>query len=479
MPLYASTFLAPRTASSLSALLSQLKTLSKEYRNHPALFSLSAYTSNNVPLEPEELSPLIETLTTFSQAGNIGCLSGPIPEPPSLQQLTYHETRAHDKEHGFISCSLAVFDKDRTKLFRSTIPGKEVTQVGRWHAFRKRDELEPPFSTETGPMLRGVKENQSERGIDWENVWDSYGEGELPEGLKTVKAEDVEHVVYFSDKSPEGLANSLGVYPKAIKLGLIASSTPFVTARPVTLFYNQNIHSTGAVGVALLRRASATQGSSGSSIAFTEADPISDPMQVTTAEGNMINELDGGNPTQLLLDAIKKRGLDAETSPAFKENERFYLGLVEDGQVTQMYNITAGDPSRGSISLETPKGPPAGSQVQFFYRPRNRTTLSENLIDALPRSITSSAKEPSPLSTLSFATLSPDFAEEGTLPMPTDPERERPFIATNRNFDYLMDTFLAGSENGFMLSRKLEAPWLCTVPGSLASLRWGDRRDVQ
>ena len=35
------------------------------------------------------------------------------------------------------------------------------------------------------------------------------------------------------------------------KLGLIASSTPFITGRPVTLFSNENVHSSGAVGIAL------------------------------------------------------------------------------------------------------------------------------------------------------------------------------------------------------------------------------------
>jgi len=36
-----------------------------------------------------------------------------------------------------------------------------------------------------------------------------------------------------------------------LKLGLVASSTPFVTGRPVTLFKNRDIYSSGAVGIAL------------------------------------------------------------------------------------------------------------------------------------------------------------------------------------------------------------------------------------
>jgi hypothetical protein len=75
-------------------------------------------------------------------------------------------------------------------------------------------------------------------------------------------------LIYFSDDAPEGLTNSLQAFPNANKvswpqtlnaiqlsgekLGLIASSTPFITGRPFTLFENKRIHSTGAVGIALM-----------------------------------------------------------------------------------------------------------------------------------------------------------------------------------------------------------------------------------
>jgi hypothetical protein len=61
------------------------------------------------------------------------------------------------------------------------------------------------------------------------------------------------------------------------KLGLIATSTPFITGRPVTLFHNQNIYDSGAVGIALKKPKSR-------SIARTEfmdAVTLSPPMTVT------------------------------------------------------------------------------------------------------------------------------------------------------------------------------------------------------
>lgn len=130
------------------------------------------------------------------------------------------------------------------------------------------------------------------------------------------------------------------------QLGLLASSTPFVTGRPVTLFHNQKVYETGAVGFAMKGELE-----SRSRIEFRSVVPISGPMTVTRfvmlwncqtlltcpiynrAEGNMINEVDNSNPTQLLLSAIRKRGLDPETSITFKDEQHFSLGVISNGQV--------------------------------------------------------------------------------------------------------------------------------------------------
>ena len=36
-------------------------------------------------------------------------------------------------------------------------------------------------------------------------------------------------------------------------MGMICSSTPFITGRPFTMFFNDRVHSEGAVGVAVSR----------------------------------------------------------------------------------------------------------------------------------------------------------------------------------------------------------------------------------
>ena len=160
------------------------------------------------------------------------------------------------------------------------------------------------------------------------------------------------------------------------KLGLFASSTPFVTGRPYTLLFNGSVKSSGAVGFAL---------SGGScpvaETAFPGLCAITAPLKVTQyvlppitgqslllyhksksrSEGNLINELDNANPTALLVAAIEKSAL---TGTAARDDE-FYLGVLRDGgELWQLHHILAGGPSRGTMALDTETAPGEGTSVQ-------------------------------------------------------------------------------------------------------------------
>ncbi|KAG6899685.1 hypothetical protein C0993_007946 [Termitomyces sp. T159_Od127] len=152
-------------------------------------------------------------------------------------------------------------------------------------------------------------------------------------------------------------------------------------------------------------------------------------------EGNMINALDGTSPARLLLAAIRQSGMDM----AAKDDETFLLGTG-----TLMYRITAGDPSRGSISLESQNtAPPEGTSVQFFHLPKDQK-----------HEFTPGAQ-----SGLEFRACSeslPDIVEEsGNLPSRTE------------------TSFVVGSENGFVLRRGHERDaWTCTTAGGSVLIDW-------
>jgi hypothetical protein len=67
-----------------------------------------------------------------------------------------------------------VFDSANVIPFRSTIPGREEAQVGRWHAFRRKGESVN-------------KEDSLEEGVSWGDVWEGGGKPvALPEELRSV-----------------------------------------------------------------------------------------------------------------------------------------------------------------------------------------------------------------------------------------------------------------------------------------------------
>jgi len=76
---------------------------------------------------------------------------------------------------------LALFDKHNAVSVRSTIPGRAAPQVGRWHAFRQRNdksEEELPPGMENGPS----------ESINWDNVWDrSVRDNALPKELQALR----------------------------------------------------------------------------------------------------------------------------------------------------------------------------------------------------------------------------------------------------------------------------------------------------
>ena len=77
-----------------------------------------------------------------------------------------------------------------------------------------------------------------------------------------------------------------------------------------------------------------------------------------------MHTFDDKNAAQLLLNTIKKSGIDMSFDKSFKENAEFYLMTA----LGRIYTVTAGDPSRGTISLSGEDGPAAGEKVQVRTR---------------------------------------------------------------------------------------------------------------
>ena len=158
MILHLSTYLT----RSPTGLLNRIRSLVKEYAGHDLtlLFALSANFSDT-----QDLGRAVTGLMSLTSTRTVGCLSGRLGN-----------TKINDKsiEEDVLSLSVAVLDSRNVKSFRSTIPGREEAQVGRWHAFRRKSE---DVDTEY-PMIEAVS---------WEEVRQGGRTLPLPDDLQLLE----------------------------------------------------------------------------------------------------------------------------------------------------------------------------------------------------------------------------------------------------------------------------------------------------
>ncbi|KAI0316657.1 hypothetical protein OF83DRAFT_1059991 [Amylostereum chailletii] len=435
-------------ASNPSALLEHISRLPPSLKHHNLLFTLS------LAIPADVLSALVSALSTFSVATNVGSLSAPLPG---------HET-AH-------ACALAVFDKAHSLPFRSDIPGRIQAQVGKWHQMREGVRGEKRWN---------AVESVPTEGADWEKVWGRIaGDDQLPSLLKISEPKAVHTVLMLTDNAPQGLNNALSVFPNATKLGMIAASTPFVTGRPYTLFHNTSVYSSGAVGIALSHHSSVdipphlrTD--------FPGLTPMTDVLTVTRSEGNLVHELDAANPSRLLLDSIAALGIDGDAA----KEDKFFLGVLPDDSTTcsQMYHIMSGDPSRGTIALESDAAPGVGTRVQVnLLSPFLRPNFSELFHRSAKTPVSLSLPNHTPHRHLTFVNVSQDHPSTAASP------HDLRDIASTDDVTVLDSAFVGASENGFVCSRPDgakkdsslldsgawgERAWTCSVAGGTAGLTW-------
>lgn len=142
MALHTSTIVSRK----LSDILTHVSRINLAFPGHVPLFTLSASSS----LEQSQIQDLVTRLSTLSPHA-VGCLSAPVPSSSEALRAG-------------VTCSLAIFHKDNTVAFRSEIPGRNAPQVGRWHAFRKKDQDPTGFGT-------GATAQTDADDVNWEDVW--------------------------------------------------------------------------------------------------------------------------------------------------------------------------------------------------------------------------------------------------------------------------------------------------------------------
>lgn len=430
-PVRAATILTHSPSKLTSHLLAEFSNLT----NKTCLFALST----NLP--PDALSKLTSRLSSLSSQ-SVGWLSAPLPR----EQLQTGAAPAEPR----ICLSLAFFNNSDAVPFRSEIAGKAPVQVGKWHATRDESIWDNIGNAQT--IYEQAKKDGGK--VNWEDVWASNVKGNVvPVEFELAGKERIGSVIFASDNASEGLTNALATLPNADILGQVATSTPFVTGRPVTMFHNGSIHSKGAVGLALLNSLPSMD------LEFPTLQPVTkgSPYTLTRAEGNLVITLDDRNPTQTLLKDIKTSGGGITGDWPFKDDLVYYLAVVEgpNDSIKRVYEIISGDPARGSLALASDKSAPVGSSVKFFQSP----TQLDVGVDPAPESIRASRRDLD----IGFVVSEPQgIREEGAA------------VTEQEDLTIIEDTFLSSSENGIILGERGsgELAWRCTAVGSVARLRF-------
>ncbi|KAI8595176.1 hypothetical protein EDD21DRAFT_420922 [Dissophora ornata] len=313
-----------------------------------------------------------------------------------------------------------------------------------------------------------------ERSLDTADAWSAFksisisrNQVQIPNAARPSSASTTpsseQDIVMISDLEVHQFLEALDVAnPEASKIGVLASSTPFITGRPVTMFYDGKVVQDGVVGVSVVKEVKKKAGESddGKSKTFVEYPslaPLGPAMQITRCRGNIILELDESNATRLLLDRL-------QTTTLTKDKEYFLAtGEPTDAKADQqavdvdmtkatVYKITGGDPSKGNMAVDTVHDLSVGQWVQFIHHDSN---LEQGHYEPSSNSGNQGL--------LRFTTTDPNNTLEESEELNGQHKQE--------GADSVQTVFGGSSENGFVVGQPNGQTWVCTVTDSIVKHR--------
>ncbi|KAI8071524.1 hypothetical protein BC940DRAFT_316760 [Gongronella butleri] len=183
----------------------------------------------------------------------------------------------------------------------------------------------------------------------------------------------------MSDREPESALQAVdNKFADAQKMGIVASSTPFVTGTPHWMYFQGTVVPAGTIGFASYaseKNTPATRAPLPSSLAHPALEPMGAPVAITRVRGNVILDLDDQGATAMLLDLI-------HGAKHTNKDESFYLAIQPFHDATAdtvVARITSGDPARGNMAVDTTLDLHVGQKVQFLQKTTDAVTPTDLL----------------------------------------------------------------------------------------------------
>ncbi|KAK4705019.1 hypothetical protein P7C70_g1187, partial [Phenoliferia sp. Uapishka_3] len=394
---------------------------------------------------PPPLVELIRAALSTDSSPIIGCLSEILPtpaaahlgldtpsEPYSVAVATYHPDSPNSRAIPFIS---SLQGRPNITLGREIKSGPRSDYAG--------DSSDEGFEAFISGKKWGFGENTR-----------NGNAAEIQE-LKDVDVSSVKEIICFTSDRSQPFMKTLAGYTAASTVGLAGSLTPFhsTTGATYSLFHGKDTVSSGAVGVAIVDSAPPRP----VSVEYAGLEPLEEPFEVTAGKGNIVLTLSGQNAARLLLHAVQKLPSSSmeEVSSQYtrqEEKEKEFFAAIFESQpgpdlslARHVSKIMAGDPSRGAMSVDTEEEVKVGSWLVFLHRPSPTPVLPALL-------------SPSP-SSLTFLSIAPSYHEP-----------KFSFNGENDEAVFVVEGFIAASENGVVLSRRGKESWVCGNEGATVSV---------
>ncbi|KAJ2347290.1 hypothetical protein GGF43_004793, partial [Coemansia sp. RSA 2618] len=229
--------------------------------------------------------------------------------------------------------------------------------VGRWH-----NQITDRSRIQTSTSLITWTPGQS-------SVTQATSHLQPPPELTTAMRDplNVHLVLFASDRETHEVLQMLDAqFPRATKLGLVGTQTPFLNAREFTLLDNTVIHSQGVVGVAFSTRNHKIR-SQKMRVSHVGVQPISDVLRINRCKGNVVLELDEGASAQSLIASLRSRRLQKGTGHS---DARLFarVARARDASMSEsvVLQVTGGNPAKGGIALDTLCDLAPGQYIQFM-----------------------------------------------------------------------------------------------------------------
>ncbi|BFZ61614.1 hypothetical protein YB2330_002686 [Saitoella coloradoensis] len=228
-------------------------------------------------------------------------------------------------------------------------------------------------------------------------------------------------------------------FPNATKIGILLTPTHFFTGNPQTLYHNHDLITSGGLTLSFPRSPSSMQ------VEHPTLKTIGNEVEVEKALGNMIIHVSPNRTSAITHILLHIRGRKFTTTET-NFFARLHRGEEKEREMTPLVRISAGDPSRDSVSLENEWKIDAGDKFQLLIEE------GEDGGDFLP----STPEEQGEISIVGGALGVENNMEENT-----------------STEEMVVEGVFGGmSEKGFIIGKegKNERNWICTAKNSVMNV---------